>query len=336
MDGFESEDLRNPERYAFRNASWMADSEVPVVDSLAIHSGSPDTLQIWVHDTTDGSPDYFNGIYKLLLKVSDNPVDSVVLDRYLTQDGSYPPDASEIYYDTGTYPSGHNDPNVLNYKLIGEISSATWRVAWWDASGNHGESDPIEPPAAPAGEMTFLVRDDRAHLGWRVDATADFRSFDVWESSRATGGYARINERPIPVVAGRTDYTFVAALPAGGDRAWYRVMAKDAAGAVYLVAEGSCALSYPSATVVRARPNPSGRGFRIELEIARSGPGRVDIFTPAGRRVRTIDEGRLSRGRHDYAWGGRDDQGRPVSPGVYFVRLESDGELRTRKVTVLR
>ncbi len=322
----ENQDLRNPERYAFENASWMADSQEPVVDSLVIHPGSPDTLQIWVHDTTDESPDYFNGIYKLLLKVNDVPVDSVVLDRYLTRDGSYPPEASQIYYDTGPKPSGYNNPNVLNYKLIGEIDSVTWRIAWWDASGNHGESAPVEPPVTPVAEMTLIVQEDYLRVAWRLDTASRFRSFDVWTSSREAGGYARINDEPIPAVPGRTEYEFAAGLPEEGTQAWYRVTGEDTAGTSYLIAEGRYRFSLPRITSVRARPNPSGTEFQIELDIARGGTGRVDVFTPAGRRIRTIDEGRLGRGVHNYSWDGRDANGRPVSPGVYFLRVQSDDE----------
>ena len=187
----ENEDLRNPEIYAFENAPWLADSQVPVVDSLVFHLGSPDTLQIWVHDTTNGSSEYYNGIYKLLLKVNDNPVDSLVFDKYRAKDGTYPPTASEFYFDTNTPPSGYNNPNVLNYKLIGEISSNSWRVAWFDASGNYGESDPVDPPRAPSGQMAGFVRDDKMHLmSILCQSLGHLLSYD-WTSHRARKGAGR-------------------------------------------------------------------------------------------------------------------------------------------------
>jgi flagellar hook assembly protein FlgD len=48
--------------------------------------------------------------------------------------------------------------------------------------------------------------------------------------------------------------------------------------------------------------------------------------------VRTVVEGSFSEGDHTAAWDGRDSQGHRVSPGTYFVRLQTGGESVTRKV----
>jgi len=68
----------------------------------------------------------------------------------------------------------------------------------------------------------------------------------------------------------------------------------------------------PRPTVVRftASPNPSRQSVAIR------GPGlaRVRIYDRAGRLCRTLS------GRNDVSWDGRDCQGRPVRPGVYFAQ----------------
>ena len=57
----------------------------------------------------------------------------------------------------------------------------------------------------------------------------------------------------------------------------------------------------------------------------------------AGHLVRILmrDEP-LAGGTHQRRWDGRDDIGRAVSSGVYLVRLEGAGEMRSRRISLVR
>jgi flagellar hook assembly protein FlgD len=55
-----------------------------------------------------------------------------------------------------------------------------------------------------------------------------------------------------------------------------------------------------------------------------------------GRAVRKLFAGYLPRGSHTFTWDGRDDGGRGVAGGIYFVRLESADYTATRKMTLVR
>jgi hypothetical protein len=76
----------------------------------------------------------------------------------------------------------------------------------------------------------------------------------------------------------------------------------------------------------QAAPNP----FRHSTSI-RFGPGggvvsAIRIFDPAGRLVRDLgSRPERLRAAVPLAWDGRDDQGRPVAPGVYLCRIEAMG-----------
>jgi hypothetical protein len=76
---------------------------------------------------------------------------------------------------------------------------------------------------------------------------------------------------------------------------------------------------------LRVAPNPM-RGFARVLRA--SGRGDVLVHDARGRTVRRLT------GEHELLWNGRDDSGRGVAAGVYFLRSVDDG-LATR-VTVLR
>jgi endonuclease/exonuclease/phosphatase family metal-dependent hydrolase len=84
-------------------------------------------------------------------------------------------------------------------------------------------------------------------------------------------------------------------------------------------------------------PNPfRAGGTRISFSLAHDTHVRLAVFDVQGRRVRTLADGNLPRGEYDLGWNGRADDGREVTPGVYFYRLETPGYTATRRMTKLR
>jgi len=77
---------------------------------------------------------------------------------------------------------------------------------------------------------------------------------------------------------------------------------------------------------------------RSLVELA--GPADVEVaarvYNTAGQLVATLFEGRLPGGRERIVWRGTDDSGARVASGVYFVRLEAEGEVRSSKVVLIR
>ena len=83
-------------------------------------------------------------------------------------------------------------------------------------------------------------------------------------------------------------------------------------------------------------PNPSREGGRIGYTLARPGEVRVSVHDLAGRQVRLLDRGTRGAGRQELAWDGRDDRGRPVSPGVYLVKVRTGEDVASTRVVRLR
>ena len=85
-----------------------------------------------------------------------------------------------------------------------------------------------------------------------------------------------------------------------------------------------------------ARPNPSRETTTLAFSLARAGWVEVGVFGVDGRRVKTLLRAAMEPGFYDVQWNGADAAGRPVSAGVYFVRmLSSEGRL-TRTLVRLR
>ena len=83
-------------------------------------------------------------------------------------------------------------------------------------------------------------------------------------------------------------------------------------------------------------PNPFNPTTTIPFEIERDGRVRLTIFDARGRRVRTLLDENHGAGVFEEFWDGVDSQGKPVSSGVYFVRLEAAGQRNTRKMVLLK
>jgi M6 family metalloprotease-like protein len=85
-----------------------------------------------------------------------------------------------------------------------------------------------------------------------------------------------------------------------------------------------------------ARPNPSRGAARLSFELDKSGPARLAVYSVTGQLVAGLLDGSLPAGRHEVQWNGHDRSGKQVASGVYYVRLENNGQRLTQRLTVLR
>jgi ligand-binding sensor domain-containing protein len=83
---------------------------------------------------------------------------------------------------------------------------------------------------------------------------------------------------------------------------------------------------------LRAFPNPFRTRTAISLQLAADSRANLAIFDAGGRRVRT-----LSVSRSSYAvWDGRDDIGRPLPSGAYFIHCDVAGKRTATRIVLQR
>ncbi len=89
-------------------------------------------------------------------------------------------------------------------------------------------------------------------------------------------------------------------------------------------------------SVAGNRPNPFTDLTTIRLLLPARDRATLRVYDAAGRLVRTLLDGMFDAGMHEIVWDGKDDRGRPVGSGVFFIRLDASPQHAGRKAIVLR
>jgi hypothetical protein len=90
------------------------------------------------------------------------------------------------------------------------------------------------------------------------------------------------------------------------------------------------------APVIRVTPNPLTTRTEIAFDVERAGSLDVQVFDVAGRRVRRFGGGMVDAGPARVTWDGRDDSGRTLPAGVYFVKVQSGKSTFTSRLALVR
>lgn len=111
-----------------------------------------------------------------------------------------------------------------------------------------------------------------------------------------------------------------------------------ATGPYYVGVEGGPqAGALPKAVALQpAYPNPAKGAATISFQLPTRQKVRLEVYNIVGQRIVTLADRELEAGYHKLAWNGRDEQGKQVSNGIYFYKLEAGQSRLTNKLVILR
>jgi hypothetical protein len=89
-------------------------------------------------------------------------------------------------------------------------------------------------------------------------------------------------------------------------------------------------------TVSAPAPNPFREVIHFASTIPAAGHFSLQIHDVQGRLVRRLADASTPTGVFEYSWDGRDDAGRPVSAGVYWIQARTQDQRVSRKAILLR
>jgi subtilisin-like proprotein convertase family protein len=131
------------------------------------------------------------------------------------------------------------------------------------------------------------------------------------------------------------------------DGVWRLIVSDNAGADTGMLNQWCLRITHPATTDVSGRkpaflalgaslPNPARGEAVIRFDLSRTGNADLAIFDVAGRRVKTLFSGVGEAGAHAATWRGCDEAGRAMSSGVYFYRLQAEGQTFTRKLMLLQ
>jgi hypothetical protein len=104
-----------------------------------------------------------------------------------------------------------------------------------------------------------------------------------------------------------------------------------------------CSIASPGGDAPAARqleasyPNPFDRSTSVRYEIPARAAMRLAVYDVRGRLTRVVDSSpACPAGAHTATWDGRDAEGRPAPPGLYFWRLEAGPRGESRPIVLAR
>jgi len=83
-------------------------------------------------------------------------------------------------------------------------------------------------------------------------------------------------------------------------------------------------------------PNPFNPHTVIHYSIPQTGEVTLVIYNTLGQKVRTLVHSEQKTGHYEILWDGKDDQGMPVTSGIYVYRLKSGEKVASRKMILVR
>jgi len=83
-------------------------------------------------------------------------------------------------------------------------------------------------------------------------------------------------------------------------------------------------------------PNPFNPTTSISFSLEKAGQATLRIYNTKGQLVKTLVNNVKAAGSHTVIWNGLNNEGRAVSSGLYFYKLDAPGFSKTRKMMLLK
>lgn len=83
-------------------------------------------------------------------------------------------------------------------------------------------------------------------------------------------------------------------------------------------------------------PNPFNPYTTISFNLSAPTNVSLTVFNVLGQEVNKLYDDMLSAGSHSFEWGGTDSNGRELSSGMYFYRIQTNDEVITKKMLMVK
>ena len=88
--------------------------------------------------------------------------------------------------------------------------------------------------------------------------------------------------------------------------------------------------------LVGCYPNPFNPTTSIVYEIPEKNKVRIEIYDMLGRKVNSLVNATVPKGRYEIKWNGRDSQGNKLSSGIYIAVMKTGNYQHSIKMNLLK
>jgi thermitase len=182
---------------------------------------------------------------------------------------------------------------------------------------------------------------DWVDLSWNSNLENDIAGYNVYRSLTSGGSYAKVNGTLVTdttyhdpgLPSPQTYYYVVTAQIHAGNVSHYS--SEVSATTIAVLEEPGISVKIPYMTI-QSNPASISSGLKITFGLPQSNYVKLRIFDVSGRTVRTLYDNNASPGIHCLKWQCRDDKGKSIPNGIYFVQFDSENFQHIEKVVLLR
>lgn len=253
------------------------------------------------------------------------------LDGFLPPNATSPEGEGSVTFNVRARPDLPAGTAVRNLaRIVFDLNEPIDTPAWVNTFDD-------EPPTSRVAALEATQADSVFTVAWAgQDAGSGVRAYDVFVSvnGRPFRQWLRRLTGTQETFVGRADssYAFYSIAYDAADNAEPPKTAGEATTGVVVAAEQASAL--PTVlTLAAPYPNPASSAGTLALNLGLPEPGHVEVrvYDVRGREISTLTSAEYPAGWHALRW-----DLRAMSSGVYVVRLQSNGQVQTRMVTVVR
>ncbi len=270
--------------------------------------------------------------------------------------GTFQPDNKLTVFDgenvNGTWTlRAYADVNFTNAIALGTLTS--WSLVF--------NGDPDLDQGLPVQLIAFqgVYRNGSVHLEWKTASEINNVGFEIWraEENSPFSRIASYQNYPDLQGAGNANqenqYSFIDRFVETGKTYHYKLADVDVNGEKVFhgpitVATGPFELEIVGKTnlprkfdLKPAFPNPFNPSTTLRFSVpVRNGAGAekvtLAVYDNLGRKVRTLFQGTLSPGTYQVQWDGKNDIGRSVASGTYYVLYRGRFDQKSQRVLLMK
>lgn len=184
--------------------------------------------------------------------------------------------------------------------------------------------------------LTATGYPNKIELRWRTESEFNIEAWQITRSETTEGDYTMVGGLPgYGTTSQPHNYSFTDDDVVGGRRYYYKLALIDNMGTTVYGPVSAVAKVSSTLTSFSLSSNPA-RDVSIRFNLADEAQVSLKIYSVTGRLVKTLVNGTLNPKSYNIQWDGTDNNGKRIGSGLYFIRMDADGEKSTAKLALLK